>query len=538
MIGTFKMFSINPKFFSLRTKMAILSFGSVFLAIFIGGFIVVEKISDILEKEIGMRALAIARTMAQYEEIKNNVGRPGGAAKIQPLAERTRLATGVEYIVVVDMEGIRYSHPVEDRIGKKFSGTDLGPALANNEYVSRAEGVLGPSVRAFVPVKVDEGTRQVGVVIVGILTPTIGSILRTINIQLYYSLAAGLIVGLLGSLYLAKKIKSAMFSLEPEEIARLLEERVAIFQAIGEGVIAVDNNSRITIANNEALRIIGKSSEEIIGRHIKEIIPNSHLPEVIETGQAQKNFEMFLNDTAILVNRVPIIYKGEIIGAVSTFQDKTEVKRLAEELTGVKAFVEALRVQNHEHMNKLHTIAGLIQLEKYEQALDYIFDFTEEQQEITRLLTDSIFDSSIAGLLLGKYSRAKELRVKFEIDPNTRLREIPPRLEAGDLVVIIGNLIENAFDAVRCKEPDRRKVYFSMFDNPDCLYISVRDMGPGVPVEKRQKIFEHGFTTKGSGGRGLGLYLVKKYTDLAGGTISLKCPEKGGAEFNICLPKK
>lgn len=538
MIGTFKMFSINPKFFSLRTKMAILSFGSVFLAIFIGGFIVVEKISDILEKEIGMRALAIARTMAQYEEIKNNVGRPGGAAKIQPLAERTRLATGVEYIVVVDMEGIRYSHPVEDRIGKKFSGTDLGPALANNEYVSRAEGVLGPSVRAFVPVKVDEGTRQVGVVIVGILTPTIGSILRTINIQLYYSLAAGLIIGLLGSLYLAKKIKSAMFSLEPEEIARLLEERVAIFQAIGEGVIAVDNNSRITIANNEALRIIGKSSEEIIGRHIKEIIPNSRLPEVIETGQAQKNFEMFLNDTVILVNRVPIIYKGEIIGAVSTFQDKTEVKRLAEELTGVKAFAEALRVQNHEYMNKLHTIAGLIQLEKYEQALDYIFDFSEEQQEITRLLTDSIFDSSIAGLLLGKYSRAKELRVKFEIDPNTRLREIPPSLEAGDLVVIIGNLIENAFDAVRCKEPDRRKVYFSMFDNPDCLYISVRDMGPGVPVEKRQKIFEYGFTTKGSGGRGLGLYLVKKYTDLAGGTISLKCPEKGGAEFNICLPKK
>lgn len=529
-------FKIKPKF-TLRTKMAVLSFGSVFLAILTGGFIVVEKISDTLEKEIGMRAMAIARTLAQSEEIQKNVGRPGGVVLIQPIAERTRLATGVEYIVIVDMEGIRYSHPVEERIGKKFTDLDLGPALANNEYISSAEGVLGPSVRAFVPVKVDEGTRQVGVVIVGILTPTIGSLLRTIQIQLYYSLGTGLLVGLLGSLYLARKIKSAMFSLEPEEIARLLEERVAVFQAMGEGIIAIDMDSRITIANDEARRIIGKG-EEIIGRRIREVIPNTPLPEVLETGQAQINREMFLNDTVILVNRVPIRFKGEIIGAVSTFQDKTEVNRLAEELTGVKAFVEALRVQNHEHMNKLHTIAGLIQLEKYQQALDYIFDLTEEQQEITRLLTKNIFDTSIAGLLLGKYSRAKELRTELEIDRKTRLRELPSRLETGDLVIIIGNLIENALDAVRREEPERRKIYFGMFENTHHLTITVRDRGPGIPEEKRDIIFTQGFTTKGSANRGLGLYLVKRYVDLSGGTISLKCPEGGGVEFTINIPKE
>ncbi|KUK83827.1 MAG: Signal transduction histidine kinase [Pelotomaculum thermopropionicum] len=537
MIGIFQTLKIKKKFFHLRTKIAVLSFGSVLLAILVGGFIVVEKISDTMEKEIGMRAIAIARTMAQYEEIKNNIGKLDGMDKIQPLAERTRLATGVEYIVVVDMKGIRYSHPVEERIGKKFTGSDLGPALANNEYVSRAEGVLGPSVRAFVPVKVDEGTRQVGVVIVGILTPTIGSILRTINVQLYSSLAAGLIVGLLGSLYLAKKIKSAMFSLEPEEIARLLEERVAIFQAMGEGIIAIDNESRVTIANDEALRIIGKSHEEIIGHDVKDVIPHTHLPEVLETGQAQNNFEMFLNNTIVLVNRVPVMYEGEIIGAVSTFQDKTEVNRLAEELTGVKAFVEALRVQNHEHMNKLHTIAGLVQLEKYEQALDYIFDVTEEQQKVTRLLTENIFDSSIAGLLLGKYGRAKELKIDFEIDPGTNLKELPSRLEAGDLVLIIGNLIENAFDAVRYKNSGDRTVYFGMFDNSDQLSIKVSDQGHGIPMAERKKVFKHGFTTKGSENQGLGLYLVKRYIDLAGGSISIKCPKKGGSEFVVYLPK-
>lgn len=532
-----KLLLLNPKFYKLHTKMAFLCFCSVLLAITACGFIVVEKISSTIEKETGLRAMAIARTLAQSEEIQNNVGTPDGTSRIQPLAERTRLATGVEYIVVVDMNGIRYSHPVGDRIGKKFTEPDLVPALANNEYISRAEGVLGPSIRAFVPVKVNEGTRQVGVVVVGILTPTITFLLKNIQTELYYSLGIGLLVGLLGSLYLAKKIKSGMFSLEPEEIARLLEERVAIFQAMSEGIVAIDTNSRITVANKEVQKLLGKSDKEIIGQKIIEMIPNSKLPEVLSTGEAQINNQMYINDTAVLANRVPIRFKGEIIGAVATFQDKTEANRLAEELTGVKAFIEALRVQNHEHMNKMHTIAGLIQLEKYERALDYIYDLSEEQQEITGFLTKNIFDPSIAGLLLGKYTRAKELRVELIIDRKTRLSELPSRVETGDLVIIVGNLIENALDAVRLVEPARRKVYFTMYDQPDSLTITVRDMGPGIPDEKQELVFQQGFSTKGSANRGLGLFLVKRYVQLAGGSITLQNCVDGGVEFKIYIPK-
>jgi two-component system sensor histidine kinase DctS len=532
------MIKINPKFFTLRTKMALLSFSSVFLAIVIGGIIVVDKISATFEKEAGMRAMAIARTLAQFEEVQNNIGEPDGSVTIQPIAERTRLATGVEYIVIVDMEGIRYSHPVEDRIGKKFTDIDLGPALANNEYLSGAEGVLGPSVRAFVPVKVEEGTRQVGVVVVGILIPTTGFLLRTIQTQLYYSLGMGLIVGLLGSLYLARRIKSAMFSLEPEEIARLLEERVAIFQAMGEGIIAIDRANRITIVNAEARRILGKTNNDLIGQTITDFIPYSTLPEVLQTGEAQINHQMFLNDTMVLVNKVPVRFKGEIIGAVATFQDKTDINRLAEELTGVKAFIEALRVQNHEHKNKLHTIAGLIQLEKYDHALDYIFELAEEQQEITGLLTKNICDDSIAGLLLGKYERAKELRVELDIDRNTCLRKLPSCLQTGELVIIIGNLIENALDAVRLERPERRKVFFSMLDTPKVLTIVVRDMGPGIPAEMRESIFQRGFSTKGPANCGLGLYLVKRYVNLAGGSISIQEADGGGTVFSINIPKE
>jgi two-component system sensor histidine kinase DctS len=279
------MKKMKKKYFNLSTKIAVLSFGLVILSIFIGIFVVVERISDSMENEIGMRAMAIARTLAQFEEIKNNVGKPGSDAVIQPIAERTRLATGVEYVVVLDMDGIRYSHPVEERIGNKITDSDIGPALANNEYLSKAQGVLGPSVRAFVPIKVDEGTRQVGVVLVGVLTPTRISLFKSVQLPMFYSLGIGMGIGLIGSFYLARKIKSAMFNMEPEEMARLLEERVAVFRSISEGIIAIDTNSRITIANDEAIRVIGRDEDDIIGKHIGDVIPGTLMPEVINTGR-------------------------------------------------------------------------------------------------------------------------------------------------------------------------------------------------------------------------------------------------------------
>lgn len=515
--------------------MALLSFASVFLAMALGGFIVVSRISANLEDEIGKRALAIARTLSQMDPVQKTVGTAEGFAVIPPLAERTRLATGVEYIVILDMNGIRYSHPVGDRIGKKFEDQDLPPALANNEYISRASGVMGPSVRAFVPILVGDELRQVGVVVVGILTPTIASILRQVQVQLYSSLASGLLLGLLGSIFLARNIKRAMFSLEPAEIAGLLEEREAIFQAMGEGILAIDSQEKISFANDVARKIVG-AREEIVGKRITEIIPNSQLPRVLKSGQSELNQEMRIRDTVILANRVPIRVKGQIIGAVATFQDKTEVRLLAEELTGVRAFVEALRVQNHEYLNKLHTIAGLIQLKKHRQAVDYIFHITEKQEAVNLLIKRKIADSGIAGLLLGKFSRAGELKVDLVIDPQTTLPSLPPHLQTSDLVIIIGNLLENAFDAVKELPAERRQVYFKMAGTEKELQILVRDRGPGIPEEISSRIYEPGFTTKGAPNLGVGLYLVRKHVLTAGGTIEYRNLPGDGAEFLLSFP--
>lgn len=514
--------------------MAVFSFLLVLLVVVIGGFFVIQKVTLVVEEEMGLRALAIARTLAQMDEIKGHVGVPGGWEYIQPIAEKTRLATGVDYIVVMDMKRTRFSHPVRDRIGKEFTGLDVGAALANHEYVSRTEGVLGYAIRAFVPIKVEEGTRQVGVVVVGVLTPGIIQILHKVSREVYYFLAVGLIIGLGGSLLLARNIKRALFSMEPEQIARMLQERTAIFQSMNEGVVAVDTQSRITVINNGARSLLNLE-DDVTGKPVTEVIPNTKLPRVLETGEPEHNRELLVNDTIVISNRVPVKVGGVIVGAVATFRDKTEVNALAEELTGIKSFVEAQRVQNHEYMNKLHTIAGLIQLKHYEQAMDYIFDITEEQQKITSLVSKRINDYRLAGMLLGKYGRAKELRINFIIDPSSRLGKLSSVISSNALVVIAGNLLENAFESVRTEAAERRKVYFKITEAQHSLSMEVRDWGMGIKEGLEQKIFEHGFSTKGQA-RGIGLFLVQKTLTSMNGAIKVSRPEGGGVLMTVTLP--
>jgi two-component system sensor histidine kinase DctS len=528
---------LRNRHFPLRWKITLLSFGLIALSVFIGGMILIENFSLTLENELGSRALAVARTVAQIEDIQNQVGRPNGDEVIQPIAEKIRLATNVEYIVVLGMNRVRYSHPLQGRIGQEFEGGDEGAAFADHEYISKAVGILGPSVRAFVPVKADEGTRQTGVVVVGILTPTITRLIGDIRARLYISLLLALVIGLAGSIYLADNIKRTMHDMEPTEMARLMEERSAVFHSIGEGIIAIDREMNITIINDEAKRILGIRSE-YTGKPVISVIPDSHLRKTVETGVSEHNQERIINGTAILVSRIPIIVDGNIVGAVATFKDKSELHELAEELTGVKKFIDALRAQNHEHANKLHTIAGLIQLKRSDEAIDYIFDITAEQEELTLFLTKSVKDYSVAGLIFGKHSRAKELKIELEIDQRTHLDELPPGLDSSAAVVIIGNLLENAMEAVEGLPSHRRKVHVLLRNLPEHFLIRVHDHGVGILPEHLDEIFTPGFSTKAADNRGVGLSLVRQHITNVGGEIIVDSEPNSYTRIEITIPNE
>ncbi|MCF6092986.1 sensor histidine kinase [Microaerobacter geothermalis] len=518
----------------IRWKITIFTFGIVLFSILMGAIILIGNMVELRINEMGNRSLLTARVVAQLPEIKREIGKPNGSKVIQPIVEKIRIINDDDYIVVMDMNRIRYADPSPSKIGTKFEGEDAGPAFAEHTYTSQAKGEIGISVRSFTPIMNDD-LEQVGVVMVGNILPSIWEIILSVRGDFYLTITLSLVFGVWGSWLLASHIKRQTFQLEPHELARVLDERTATFHAIHEGVIAIDQFERITVMNQAAKNML-KIHGDPIGKPIREAIPETRLPEVLELGHPLYHREFYIGDTLIVSSRIPIRVDDKTVGAVAIFQDKTEVTQLAEELTGVKAFVDALRVQNHEHMNKLHTIAGLIQLGNMEKALEYVFQVTEEQEEVTQFLAKHIHDHSISGLLLGKISRGKELGIFVKVDKESKLHQIPESLDHHDLVLIIGNLIENAFDSYQGIQRNHKIIFVRIDQDPEQLTIIVEDNGKGMDSFTKKHMFEKGFSTKKTTGRGIGLFLVHEKVLKANGNVYVESEPGEGTTITITFP--
>lgn len=517
---------------SIRWKITALIFFIVSFSLLLGGTIVVGNFVHTKEEELRQRALLTARTVSELSEIKQKInGTKEERNTINIIVERLRIIHGATYIIVLDMRKIRLSHPVKEMIGKRSKGEDEGPAFTEHTYTSKARGEMGIVIRAFVPV-MNAQHEQIGVVIAAYQLPSFIQVLLSLKTEILVTASLSLLFGGLGAWMLASHIKRQMFQLEPHEIAKLLVERTETFNAMHEGVIAIDTDERITIFNDKAKKMLG-IHEDVIGQPIRSVLPDTHLPEILQINQPIYNKELQIRNLNILSNRIPIKVDGQTVGAVAIFQDQTEVKKLAEELTGVKAFVSALRVQNHEYMNKLHTIAGLIQLGHKEKALEYVFKVTEEQAQLTRFLSKNIKDESISGLLLSKISRGKELGIQVIIDRHSQLKKFPPHLDHHDFVVILGNLIENAFDSFQTVVDRNKEMYISIEQNDEILSLSVEDNGCGIDEQHKAHIFDEGFSTKGTNDRGIGLYLIKQIVEKGKGLIRVESVKGKGTIFTI-----
>lgn len=361
------MFRVRRRGRPLGIQNKIIFFVFILLAVvlFTSGLLVERLLVTRLEERVERNALDIALAVSQIPAVKEHVGQENGHLFIQPVAESIRKATSADFIVVMDMNSIRYSHPVPERVGQQFVGGDEGPSLRGEIYISRATGTLGRSLRAFVPVY--RGELQVGAVSVGIMMDEINKMTGELRRWLLVAVLAGLTIGMLASGYLARNIKQAMFGLEPHEISALLKEREAILNSVREGIVAVDSRGSIVFANGEARRLL---DEKAVGKEISGILPVFPLERVLGEGIPAHDVEFNLVKGRVLSNSVPIRGgQGEILGAIISFRDMTEIRKLAEELTGVMKFVDTLRVQNHEFNNKLHTISGLIQLGEHDKAV-------------------------------------------------------------------------------------------------------------------------------------------------------------------------
>ncbi|BAB06471.1 sensor histidine kinase [Halalkalibacterium halodurans] len=523
---------------SIQWKITILSFGIVAFALMMVSISLLGYVTSIKEDELSNRTMITAQLVAQNHTVQQWVdAKPEEASRtLQPIVERIRVINDHDYIVLLNMDRIRITHPIPERLQTPFVGGDEDPAFAEHIYLSKAktEGVV--TVRAFMPI-LNQQREQVGVAVVGSVLPSYADM-----IQEFWqpALLIGLITALFGfwgSWLLASHIKRQTFNMEPDELAHLLVERDASFNAIHEGVVAINKHEKITIMNEAARRMLGVK-EKAIGRNIHEVIPDTKLPEILSIGKPLYQREFYIQGRLVFSNRIPIQIDGETVGAIAIFQDKSDVDRLAEELTGVQAFVDALRVQNHEYSNKLHTIAGLIQLDEGKKALQYIFDLEEEQEEFSGVVMQKIHNDSLAGLLLGKVSRGKELGVQVIIEKDSEFIDHPEGVTTHDLVVIVGNLIDNSLDAFSSTQDQNKTVHVFIGEENDFLKIRVRDNGEGIREEVREKMFVRGFSTKSTSGRGIGLFLIQAIVERVEGKIEVESELNIGTTFSIYLPKK
>ncbi|OTQ71789.1 two-component system sensor histidine kinase DcuS [Gilliamella apis] len=456
---------------------------------------------------------------------------------IQATTEQTRALTQIDFIVIFNMQGVRYSHPDKNKIGQTIVGGDEQRALNGESYTSIAKGTLGDSVRAFKPI-MNEKHQQIGAVLVGQTLQKINHLASRTSQPIWLSLFASLTIAIILAYLLSHNIKKILYGLEPIQMAQLFAERNAIIRTVKEGIVVINRNGLITQINDEAIRIlrIDDDKENIIGLPIKNFIPNTRLHEVMMSGNAEYDCEQNINGVVILTNRTPLFVNDALVGAIASFRDMTEVRKLAENLTGVNRYADALRSQSHEFNNKLHVIYGLAFNDNKQELMDYLEQIIGNQQAESKLVSQYIKDPIIAGFLNSKFSRARELNVTLEFNIDGVLAPITDTSVIHSLVTILGNLIDNGLDAVQFLDDKQIKVSL-VIDNSN-FEIEINDNGEGISEKDIQYIFQKGYSTKGDN-RGFGLYLVLASIDELDGHIQLcDLNNKKGTCFKVLLPLK
>ncbi|MDQ1662675.1 MAG: hypothetical protein QOJ68_2655 [Blastococcus sp.] len=493
-----------------------------------------------LDARHAVRRTAEQRTTAVVESLLHSpfvlaaVTGPNPTAALQPYVEEVRHRTGTSFITVLAPDRTRYTHPDPTQIGRPYIGT-IAPALAGRTFTETYAGTLGASLRTTGPV-LDRTGKVVALVSVGITLNSIGQDLTAALPGIVGTALATLAVGAAGSWVLSRRLRRQTRGLSPGALTRMVEYHEAVLHAVREGLLLVDVDRRVLLANDEARRLLALE-EDPAGRPVGELgLP----PDLTGTLSRQESAvdEVHVTATRVLVvNQAPARPSDRSAGTVVTLRDHTELQALTGELNSVRAFAESLRAQAHEAANRLHTTISLVELGRGQEAVDFATAQLASAQLLTDRVVEGVGEPVLAALLLGKTAAAHERGVLLELDPATAVGSTG--IPGGDLVTIVGNLIDNAMDAALAGDPPR-EVQVALWVADGRLEIRVEDTGPGLSEEQLPLVFERGWTTKDDGaaprglGRGLGLALVSQAVQRHSGT--LVCRPGPGAEFRISLP--
>ncbi|MCR5764065.1 MAG: Spo0B domain-containing protein [Treponema sp.] len=446
----------------------------------------------------------------------------------------------VDVISIVDSKNIRLYHTNNGLIGNEFDGTL--PNFQDKDiafHVVDENGPSGPQRRTYSAIYDDNGEYN-GFIMTIILKTSIHSVTeKTILLFMAVTIAAILIEILISSTF-SRRIKQKLLGYEPDTFSSMFTIRDNILESIHDGIVAVDEQKNIQFMNGVAKKVLDSDKNEKINLIAENVFVEKFLSKTLQTGQTSSGLqEKTDNGTELLIDCIPVKKGNDINGAVAIIHDRTEYIKLMEDLSGTKYLVDSMRANNHDFTNKLHVILGLIQIGEYDKAVSYIENISIIQRETLSKVMHSVDNPSFAALLIGKIARASECNVKFILKEGLHFKDSDIQLPSEALVTIVGNLIDNALDAMNMKvsldtvgNASSRELIFGAFTKPGELLISVTDKGCGIPDEIKGHVFENGFSTKGTG-RGVGLYHTKQLVESLGGTISFESQSGTGTCFIV-----
>ncbi|MDO5473583.1 MAG: ATP-binding protein [Phascolarctobacterium sp.] len=528
------------KYFTLSQKIVILITMVVFIALLPSALFTTQRVAQVIYDRVSINAVSINNILCNSDIIIDGLVKTDNS-------DDGLMASYVNEVDNSDEAGVAiYDKNFNLRVfynpGKladfKRSSLELTQKYSVQDKIDWRENYAIPN-RAFGYVK-DADDKIVGYVVTGYSDDVLKNSAIDSIIFLLIMTAFGLSVGILGAIYLARHVKKILFGLEPEAIAAMLQERNIILDSVREGVITIDDKGMITLVNIEAENLLKDASivdtDVLVGKHIKDVLKNIQFDSILNEGRIITNAGVKLGDTLFIITSVPLMLNDKIIGAVFTFRKKSVVEELANQLTGFKNYSTALRAQTHEFMNKMHVIMGLIEMKAYDELKTFTKEVAYNRQSEVSYIVTRMKDITLAGFILGKISRSRELDIDFSLSDESELRnelEVP---SVHDLVLIVGNIVENAFDALANFDGERI-VSLSILDFDKEIVITVEDSGPGMDEEALKNIFTRGYSSKGKG-HGYGLYLVKQSIDNLEGSIDVESAEGEGTTFTVRLPIK
>ena len=459
--------------------------------------------------------------------------------RLATIADKLQSGTDFDYVVIGDTNSIRLYHPNPEKIGYPMQFTKPGALEKGESYFITGKGSIGMAMRAKTPIFDDDG-KIIGVVSIGYLISKIDSWRSDFLLPMAGVFILLLLVLMLLSWFFAAHIRRQMLGMEPKQIARVVRQQEALFSSVYEGLIAVDPDGYITAINRSARKMLGLSSpgRKWLGKPVSEVVQPADFftQQIAEKRQdAMVNF----NGLSVIANREAIRSGDELLGAIISFRSKDEIATLNAQLTQIKQYVESLRTLRHEHLNWMSTINGLLQMKEYDKVLAMVQGESQAQQQLIDSLRGAFADRQVAGLLFGKVQRARELGLTMTIVPGSQLHQLPEGLDSTEFAAIVGNLLDNAFEASLRTLQGNKVVELYLSDEGDDVIIEVADQGCGVPEALREKIFEQGVSTRTDepGEHGIGLYLIASYVRRCDGVITLEDNSPCGTLFSLFLPK-